>query len=81
VFGTNPITAYVGAELSAVLFDSTIKLRVGGRLQSVHALFYDRALASWLTPNVASLAYSLVFVALWYLVLRELYRRGIVVKL
>jgi predicted acyltransferase len=81
VFGTNPITAYVGAELSAVLFDSTIKLRVGGQLQSVHVLFYDRALASWLAPNVASLAYSLVFVALWYVVLRALYRRGVVLKI
>jgi predicted acyltransferase len=81
VFGTNPITAYVGAELTAVLFDSTIKLRAGGRLQSVHALFYDRALASWLAPGVASLAYSLVFVGLWYLVLLPMHRRGIVLKI
>lgn len=80
VFGLNPITAYVGAELAAVLFDSTIKLRVAGELQSVHRLFYERALATWLVPNVASLVYSLAFVSLWYLVLRELYRRGIVLK-
>jgi predicted acyltransferase len=79
-FGINPITAYVGAELSAVLFDSTIKLRVAGRLQSLHQLTYD-GLALWLPPAVASLGYSLLFVALWYFVLRALHRRGIVLKI
>jgi predicted acyltransferase len=80
-FGTNPITAYVGAELTAVLLDSTIKLRVGGHLQSAHELIYDRLLASWLDPRAASLAYALAFVALWYFILRGLYRRGIVLKI
>jgi|tagenome__1003787_1003787.scaffolds.fasta_scaffold20984330_3 predicted acyltransferase len=80
VFGINPITAYVGAELSAVLFDSTIKLRVAGRLQSLHQLAYD-GLASWLPPAVASLGYSLAFVALWYFIMRVLHRRGIVLKI
>jgi predicted acyltransferase len=80
VFGVNPIVAYVGAELTAVLFDSTIKVRVAGRLQSLHELA-DAQLASWLPPNAASLAYSLAFVGLWYLVLLALYRRRIVVKI
>ena len=81
VFGTNPITAYVGAELTAILFDSTIKLRVDGRLRSVHELVYERLLASWLAPGFASLVYSLGFVALWYLLLRALYRRRIIFKI
>jgi predicted acyltransferase len=80
VFGVNPILAYVGAELTAVLFDSTIKLRVGGRLQSMHQLVDERFLA-WLPPNAASLAYSVAFVGLWYLVLLVLYRREIVFKI
>ena len=79
-FGLNPITAYVGAELTAVLMDSTIKLRVGGRLQSVHVLTYD-ALAAWLPPALASLGYSLLFVGLWWLALRALQRRQIVLKI
>ncbi|HKN66911.1 MAG TPA: heparan-alpha-glucosaminide N-acetyltransferase domain-containing protein [Gemmatimonadaceae bacterium] len=79
-FGINPITAYVGAELSAVLFDSTIKLRVAGRLQSLHQLTYD-GLARWLPPAIASLGYSLLFVALWYFVLRALHRRGMIFKI
>ena len=79
-FGINPITAYVGAELTAVLFDSTIKLRVDGRLQSVHALGYD-ALAAWLPPAVASLGYSLLFVGFWWCILRVLQRKQIVLKI
>jgi predicted acyltransferase len=81
VFGTNPITAYVGAELSAILFDSTIKFRVDGRLRSAHELVYERLLASWLDPRLASLIYSLGFVALWYVLLLALHRRRIVLKI
>jgi predicted acyltransferase len=79
-FGINPITAYVGAELSAVLFDSTIKLRVAGRLHSLHELTYD-GLARFLPAAVASLGYSLLFIALWYFVLHVMQRRGIVLKI
>jgi predicted acyltransferase len=79
-FGLNPITAYVGAELTAVLVDSTIKLRVGGQLRSVHQLTYDM-LAAALPPAVASLGYSLLFVIVWYLVLRVMQRRQIVLKI
>jgi predicted acyltransferase len=80
VFGVNPILAYVGAELTAVLFDSTIKFRVAGQLKSLHQLTYE-ALASWLPPNAASLVYSLAFVGLWYMLLLALYRRGVVLKI
>jgi len=79
-FGMNPIAAYVGSELSAVLFDSTIKFSVDGRLQSVHALAYE-GLASWLPPGIASLGYSLLFVGLWWCILRALQRRQIVLKI
>jgi predicted acyltransferase len=77
VFGMNAILAYVGAELTAVLFDSTIKLRVAGHLQSLHQVVYERALSTWLSPPMASLGYSIGFVALWYFVLSWLHRRGV----
>ena len=80
-FGINPITAYVGSELTAVLLNSTIKLRVGGRLQSARELIDERLLASWLDPRLASLVYSLMFAALWYVLLRLLYRRGMLFKI
>lgn len=81
VFGTNPLTAYVGAELTAIVFDSTIRFRVDGRLRSAHEMVYGRMLASWLAPGFASLIYSLVFVALWYVLLRVLHRRRIILKI
>jgi predicted acyltransferase len=81
VFGTNPITAYVGAELTAILFDSTIKLRLDGRLRSLHQVVYQRLLAPLMDARVASLVYSLLFVTLWYLLLLPLYRRGKILKI
>lgn len=81
VFGVNPIAAYVGAELSAMLLDSTIKFRVDGRLQSAHQVLYFRVLPWSRAPGAMALVYSLGFVTLWYFVLRALYRRGIVIKI
>lgn len=81
VFGLNPITAYVGAELTAILFDSTIKTRVDGRLRSLHEVVYEHLLAPWMDARLASLAYSLLFVTLWYFLLLPLYRRGKVLKI
>ena len=81
VFGMNPITAYIGAELTAMLFDSTIKFRVDGHLRSLHELAYERLLAPWMDARLASLAYSLLFVTLWYFLLLPLYRRGKILKI
>jgi predicted acyltransferase len=81
VFGLNPITAYVGAELTAILFDSTIKFRLDGRLRSLHELVYARFLAPLMDAGLASLVYSLLFVSLWYLLLLPLYRRGKILKI
>jgi predicted acyltransferase len=81
VFGMNPLMVYLGAELSAVLLDSTVKLRVDGRLRSAHELAYEHLLAPWLDPRLASLVYSLLLVTVWYFLLRGLYRRGVVLKI
>jgi predicted acyltransferase len=80
VFGLNPIAAYVGAELTAMLVGSTIKLRVSGRLQSGRELIDERVFGSWLEPRSASLAYAVAFVLLWYFILRPWHRRGIILK-
>ena len=81
VFGVNPIAAYVGSELLAMLFHSTIKFRIDGRLISLHQFVYYRVLPSWRGPSAAALAYSLGFVFLCYVILRAMYRRGIIVKI
>jgi predicted acyltransferase len=64
-----------------MLLDSTIKLRVDGRLQSVHQLFYFRVLPSGRAPSAMALVYSLAFVTLSYFVLRAMYQRRIIVKI
>ncbi len=81
VFGTNPIVAYVGAELTATIFRSSIKWRVDGRLIGT-----DRAV-TWafeqahVPANVASLAWAIAFTALWYVILRALYQRRLFVRI
>ena len=69
-FGVNAIAAYVGAAgMTYVL------LAVGGM-----AFLYERGFAGWMTPvfgpYVPSLAFALAFVGLWWLVVREMDRRG-----
>jgi predicted acyltransferase len=81
VFGTNAITAYVGAELTAMLFDTTIRIRVAGHSRSLHQLAHDALLGTRLPPALASLGYAVAFVVLWYFLVRVLYRRGIMVKI
>jgi predicted acyltransferase len=81
VFGVNPLMAYVGAELTAILFDSTIKFRIDGRMRSLHESAYEHLFVPWMDARLASLAYSLVFVALCYVLLLALYRRRIFAKI
>lgn len=81
VFGVNPLAAYVGAELTAIFFDSTIKFRIDGRMKSLRESAYEHLFVPWMDARLASLAYSLVFVALCYVLLLALYRRRIFAKI
>ena len=81
VFGTNPMVAYAGSELLANILRSSIKWRVDGQLMGT-----DRTVASMLeragaSANVASLAWAVLFVALWYAMLRRLYVRRIMIRI
>jgi predicted acyltransferase len=77
VFGTNALSAYVLSEVLAIGL-SAVPIRSGGNLQQ---LLY-RLLPSWLgPPPLVSLVYSILFVSVCYLPVRELYRRRIFVKL
>jgi predicted acyltransferase len=80
VFGVNPILAFTASDLMAILIYHDLTVDTGGRTISAQEWFNDVALASWLPPKVASLAFGLLFVFFWYLVLRVFYRRGIVLK-
>ena len=75
-YGVNALLVFVG---SSLLAQTLVRIRVRD----------DVALQSWLfqtlfaplgPPRFASLLYALVWIGGWYLVLRALYRRGIVWK-
>lgn len=80
VFGVNPIVAFAGSEAMARLIYSVIEVPYHGAAVPLEAAVYRAAFASWLPPEAASLAFALAFVALWYLPLDLLYRRGVIVK-
>lgn len=77
VFGTNAIAAYVFSELLQSTFGS-IHLRPGLNLQQ----FLYQAITHVIpNPAFASLLYSLGFVVICWLFVRELYRRNIFMKI
>jgi predicted acyltransferase len=80
VFGVNPILAFTASDLMAILIYRDFTVEFGGKSVAVQEWFDDVALASWLPPKIASLAFAVLFVFFWYLVLRVFYRRGIVLK-
>ncbi len=81
VFGVNPIVAFAGSEAMARLIYSVIEVPFHGASVPLETAVYRAALASWLPPEAASLAFALAFVGFWYVILDALYRRGLVVKI
>lgn len=80
VFGVNPIVAFVGSGVMARLIYTLWKVDYNGRSVSIQSAIYQAGYASWLPPRVASLAFALSFVLLWYGILLVLYRRNIILK-
>ncbi|HTC25035.1 MAG TPA: hypothetical protein VK688_11770 [Gemmatimonadales bacterium] len=81
VFGVNPIVAFAGAEAMARLIYSVINVPFRGDSVSLETAIYRAGFASWLPPELASLAFALAFVAFWYVVLDVLFRRRIILKI
>jgi predicted acyltransferase len=80
VYGVNAITVFV---MSGVVAKTLIMIRVpweDGATSLQAAVF--RTVFEWIPgpPEVASLVYALVWITLWYLVLRAMYGRGLVIK-
>ncbi|MET3653044.1 acyltransferase family protein [Dyella japonica] len=74
-FGVNAVAAYAGSELMQIVLP-------GLGLQDA---LYQHAFAGWITPMagpyVASLAYAIVFVAVWWVIVYAMDRRKIYLKL
>ena len=81
VYGMNPMLAFLGSGLMARIIYSIWKVDAGnGTPMSAQGLVFDRLYASWLPPREASLLFALSFVALWFVILWALWKRGIVLK-
>jgi predicted acyltransferase len=78
-FGTNAIFAFVASGLLAKTM-GRIQIGDDGNKISLWGFFYENAYASWLSPKNASLMLAISLVALFLLILRWMYKRGIILK-
>jgi predicted acyltransferase len=76
IFGANAITAYVLADIFALVFYITT---FGTKTLNQH--FVDGLIDAGIQPEIASLSYALLFVSLNFLPAYLLYRRKIFIKL
>jgi len=80
VFGTNAIAAFFGSTLMAKTANLSRWQVSGGEMISLQAWLYRHLFASWLPDYVASLAWALMFVAVWWGVVAILSRRRIFLR-
>lgn len=78
IFGTNALAFYV---LAAVVTRLTLMIRVGAENVRLKTWIYEHAYASWLSDINASLAYALVYILFWLMVMSLFYRNRIFIKL
>jgi predicted acyltransferase len=80
VFGVNPIVAFVGSGVLARLIYTLWHVNYNGKSVAMQDAIYQIVFLPWLPPRVASLAFAISFVLLWYAILTVLYRRNIILK-
>lgn len=82
VYGVNALAVFVGSALLARLLTAIRPEVEPGRFVPLRRLIFESGFDAWITPReLASLAFALTWVAGWYLVLRQMYRRGWIIKL
>jgi len=80
VYGVNPMVAFVGSGVLARLIYTLWHVNYQGKSVAVQDAIYQSVFLPWLPPRVASLAFALSFVLLWYGILLVLYRKKIILK-
>jgi predicted acyltransferase len=80
IYGTNPMIAFLGSGVMARMTVSLLKVDTPAGRKSVSTVVHQTLFASWLEPRVASLAYALTFVLVWFVILLWLWRRRIFLK-
>jgi predicted acyltransferase len=80
VFGENPLVAYAGSEIARRILHSSIKVRgATGRLGLDEWVSTTLEHTGW-SPKAASLAWAILFLLAWWLLLERLSRRGLLVR-
>jgi len=80
VLGTNAIAVYVASSLGAkLLYRTRIDTADGGAV-SLKGWIYEYMFASWAGALNGSLLFALAYVALWFVVLIPLHRRGVFIR-
>jgi predicted acyltransferase len=80
IFGLNPIVAFVGSGVMARCIYTLWHVDYQGKSVSLVDAIYQSVFLPWLPPRVASLAFAISFVLLWFGILSVLYKRNIVLK-
>jgi predicted acyltransferase len=80
IYGVNPIVAFVGSGVLARLIYTLWHVSYQGHSVAIQDAIYQIVFLPWLPPRVASLAFAISFVVLWFGILTVLYRRNIVLK-
>jgi predicted acyltransferase len=80
IYGVNPIVAFVGSGVLARLIYTLWHVSYQGKSVAMQDAIYQIVFLPWLPPRVASLAFAISFVVLWYGILTVLYRRNIILK-
>ena len=80
IFGENPLIAYAGSELAHRILHSSIKIPIDGHRVGTDEWTVHLLENAGLSPEAASLAWSLLFIAGWLFVLSRFSRRRLVVR-
>jgi len=80
VFGENPLIAYAGSEVTRRILHSSIKIRMPTGRMGLDEWVTLQLTHLGLSDKAASLAWSLLFIAAWWLVLDRLSRRRLFVS-
>ena len=80
IFGLNPIVAFVGSGVMARCIYTLWHVNYKGTSVSLVEAIYQSMLLPWLPPRVASLAFAIAFVLVWFGILTVLYKKDIVLK-
>jgi predicted acyltransferase len=76
IYGVNAIVLFVGSGIIARTLNYAM---VGG--VPLKKVIFDAVFASWLPPYSASLAYAIIWILGWFLILAWMYRRKLIVRI